>query len=357
MHVSIIDIGGNFAGPALGIRSLGHRVTYFGTGDAAERLAARLGGRTFAPDWEADLVVYAASFADELWALEVGLQLEAPLSQSDPFFSTINPRQRIVRDRYLGEQLARVPELVLVDMSDTGERIDPLFLELGRHRFKRELPFYVREPEIHPFPFLYHPQLLSCEYERGLESLHVMWEDRGTEPGLLFAGMLDHWRYFGRRRQLFERFRHEHPGLRVEVWDSGRPLREVWEAMQRATGGLYLGGRGELCFRLHELAALGVPALRVEPWGIQVPGAWEEIVPTEPDRLPSPARMLEFYLRHYHPVRAAEWLLGRIAAADPTRRSPATPIMPARRAAGRDAPASAGRARARSPRAAPAHRA
>lgn len=316
MDISILDFGGNFAGPALGFLAQGHKVSYFRRGprQPQESLLARLGWEVDEPVFEADLVVYAASFADEQWAYEVGIQREAPLAPEDPFFHSINPLQRRVRDRYLEPKLEKAQCLVMVDMSDAGEIIDPFYVNVGHCHFKREIPFYGYDTdvEVHPFPFLYHPGLLSMEWGVGLKNFELPLEARRKRKEILFTGTVDHWRYFGRRRLLLEQFSRAHPDVPVRVVEGTLSMLDVWKALQLSWAGLYLPGRGQLCFRLHELAALGVPAVAAEPFTARLPEEWHRVLPTDPNALAEPIEMLEFYHKHYHPIRAAQWVLDRV---------------------------------------------
>ncbi len=60
------------------------------------------------------------------------------------------------------------------------------------------------------------------------------------------------------------------------------------------------------------IQTIGVPAVAMEPWAVDVPEEWKKILPCELDQVLSPADMLRFYVEHYHPKRAAQWLLDSI---------------------------------------------
>lgn len=304
MDIGVVDFGGNFLGPALGLAGLGHRVRYEAPG--AEALEAPL-AQCFVPPaaggpFDAPLVVVAASFADEAWAAAAGIQSDAPWNPSDPLFRSINPRQRRVRDAWLEERFARVRELVLVDMSDEGEP-DPWFLRHGDRRFKRECPLWV-DAALEPFPFLYHPLLLRVEFLGRDAEFRVGAAEHGAIDAFFFAGTLRHWRYAGRRLRLLERARRR-TRRRIVVVEEGLTQRETWLALQRHRAGLYLPGKGELCFRLHELAFFGVPSWAPFEPSIRLPDPWRAVLAPDPDALPSPEDMLRFHLEHYHPRRAA----------------------------------------------------
>ena len=318
MEIGVLDFGGNFVGPSLGLMSLGHRVRWFGARGVEAPLA--LTSRDCVeptPPLDAELVILAASFADESWAAEVGIQLDQPWDPKDPLRASINPKQRGVRDAWIDEHVD-CKRLVLVDVSDCGERLDPWFAQRGAVRFQRERPLWDWPVDVEPFPFLYHPQMLELEFCGRLVDVILAPDQREGRDEVLFCGTVDHWRYFGARRRelsLLERQGLANRETQLRIVPCGLPPLELWRELQHARAGLYLHGRGQLCFRLHELAALGVPMLAPTPWGIQVPRAWHDIVRRDLDSLPEPLEILSFYHDHYHPCRAAEWLLRGIEGA------------------------------------------
>ena len=321
MNIGILDYGGNFCGPALGLALLGHRVHYRGVGGFepgdptllpfAPSPAAQGGHPSPEAELEpilgAELVILAGSFADEAWCRELGIQGDAPLRPEDPLFASINPRQAEFRNRWLEKRLGRIRRLVLVDMSDEGG-LDPWFLAHGDMRFKRELPLWEEADGVEPFPYLYHPQLLRTEFSAGLDAIRVSPDVLGRGGGVFFGGTLGHWRYGGRRRRVLERARRKYPQIRIEAVESGLSVAQTWERLQWARAGLYLPGKGELCFRLHELAALGVPCWAPFEPSIRLPEAWLEVLRQDPSALAGPTQMLRFYLRHYHPREAGRYL-------------------------------------------------
>ena len=313
MDVSVIDIGGNFIGPALGFELLGHKVSYFSDrhGGPFDFLRSRFSANLEQPLLHANLVIYAASFSDEAWALELDLQLDAPIKADEPFFSTINPGQARIRQKFLLPRLACVPNLVMVDMGDSGDVLDPDFLQFGMAHFKRELPVYGHGAKVQPFPFLYAPGLLDIEWRVELSDLHLPPQKRQQRAGALFAGTIGHWRYFGRRRLLLSRFTTAHPEVQVQLIEGGYSQGRTWELLQEFEYGLYLPGRGDLCFRMHEAGALGVPMLRLQDFDIEVPKSYRQHFPMDPGLLKRPQEMLAFYMSTYHPVHAARWILER----------------------------------------------
>ena len=72
MDCAVLDIGGNFLGPALGLRQLGHRVRYWTDSqhESIQQAAHMAGILEPEPVFQADVFFYAASFSDEQWASE-----------------------------------------------------------------------------------------------------------------------------------------------------------------------------------------------------------------------------------------------------------------------------------------------
>ncbi|MEZ5987734.1 MAG: hypothetical protein R3F30_01135 [Planctomycetota bacterium] len=315
MDFAIIDIGGNLVGPTLGLRALGHRVRYWTNGQdpSVRRIAAWLGAGD-GPCLDAEVVVYAASFGDEHDCRLRGLQGDEPWWPDRPLEASVNPRQAEVREAWLDRHLPGPDRLVLVDMGDAA-CLAPAFTARAGTRLKRELASPPRDAaapaEVSPFPFLYSPALLEVELAGQLHEVLLDPRERGREPGALFAGTIDHWRYGGLRRRLLDELARARPALPVRV-AGDLPLVEAWRALQRHRIGLSLPGRGELCFRHHELAALGVPALALRPFGIRVPPAYRRAFPLRIEELPGAEDMRWFYDRHYHPRRAAEALLAAV---------------------------------------------
>ncbi len=321
MEIGVLDYGGNFCGPALGLALRGHSVHYRGVGGFepgdptlrhfAPTAPSQGGHPCFEAELEpilgAPLVIVAASFADETWCRELGIQGEAPVRPEDPLFASINPKQAEFRNRWLESRLGNIRRLVLVDMSDEGE-LDPWFCAHGESQLKRELPLWEERAGVRAFPYLYHPQLLRVEFAGQLDQTRVSPQIFGRVGGAFFGGTLGHWRYGGRRRRILERVRRRYPKIPIQVAESGLTVLETWERMQWAQAGLYLPGKGELCFRLHELAAFGVPCWAPFEPSIQLPEAWLDVFRQDPEALALPTQMLSFYLHHYHPTKAADAL-------------------------------------------------
>ena len=80
-----------------------------------------------------------------------------------------------------------------------------------------------------------------------------------------------------------------------------------------------LPGAGELCFRMHECLALGVPVLQPEPFTIAVPPGLEQVVSDEPELLErlDPEAVRAVYLDCCSPRAAAQMLLAAVQARMP----------------------------------------
>jgi hypothetical protein len=317
MRIGILDVGGNFFGCSWGLTRLGHQVHYCPVGVAPylEELGKQLFEWRETPDTEVDLFVYAASFVDETWTLDAGIRPDAPVDPRQPLLPSIHPDQALIRRRWLEENLQLRCPLVLVDLSDNDYYQDPWFEQQDVLRLRRELATWRDSDGVLPFPWLYQPSLLWCEIVHGFESLLIHPDQKQQRQELLFAGTVDHWRYRGSRQRALRQLRSRYPewSLRVE---SQTPLLSVWEQLQQAYAGIYLHGHGQICFRLHELCALAVPALAPELFDVQVPEPWKRILASEIEDLATPNEMFRFYLEEYHPVRAAAALLRAAGAVE-----------------------------------------
>ena len=315
MRIGILDVGGNFFGPAWGLKRLGHEIRYcpLGLADYLEELGRALFAYRDEPDFDVDLFVYAASFVDETWTAAAEIQPNAPVDPQQPMLPSIHPEQAKIRRRWLEERIARHPAVALVDLSDNDYFQDPWFEANGHWRFRRELATWRESEGVRAFPYLYQPALIWNEIVHGLESVHLPQGMRGVLDELVFAGCVDHWRYRGSRARALSAIGDQHPALKLRL-EQRLPLGRVWELLQQARGGLYLHGGGQICFRLHELAALGVPALAPESFTVALPQGAESVLSNDPASLPAATDMLRFYVQSYHPVHAAEALLSHIGA-------------------------------------------
>jgi hypothetical protein len=329
VEISILDFPGVFLGPALGLVELGHRVRYFISGNPFHTEAAGMGhekvliiDRAFgrgepAPVWDADLVVYVESFSDAAWAMSIGCQLQAPYRPDDPLADSINPLQLELRLVSLAPRLMQLKNLVVVDMSDLHAPEHAAFASLPGIKLRREKKKQSADRS-RPFPFLYHPTLLALEYAADRDGWFLPRHKRTRAFDLYFAGSVDHPRYEGTRRESIDRIGRSWPGLRVGI-DTGVPYNEVLARLQCSTAGIYLPGRGELCFRAHELLALGVPGFCLEPFGIYTAPGVERALSTRFPPATTHEEVLEVYRESYSPRRSAEALLAEIYSAVPMR--------------------------------------
>lgn len=309
MRISVIDVGGNFCGPSLGLVALGHEVHYFHDGDLRPVLANAFPHRAQQPVLDADLIVIAASFGDEQRTAENHLYGDQPVDASSPFLSTLNPRQAEIRSAWLARHLPATTPKIVVDMSDDSERLAPSFRDFGDVRFKREWRPEHAAHGIDPFPFLYHALVLEFEVLGERQRFLRTPDQRANLPCLRFAGNVEHDRYAGQRARWLQQIATLEPDFRVEVVGPNLPVVQTWEALQDGRAGIYLAGTGTLCFRLHEYAAFGVPILAFGFDDSHLPSAWRDVLATSIAQVRSPVEMLQFYRDHYMPVRAAEHLL------------------------------------------------
>jgi len=325
MEFAVLDIGGNFLGPALGLRELGHEVRYWtwSSLEVIQEVADLAGILEADPVFESDVLLYSAPFSDEQWASELGIQSDAELRPEEPLFCTAHPGQAEYRNRWITDQIGVGQALVLCDMGDNPSTSSPFFLETPALRLKRELLPWASHSGILSFPYLYEPHLLHAELTGLLDQLREDAPNLVPRHEALFAGTVEHWRYMGRRASLLQQWQDHNSDLPLRTLEGGGSLLETWRELLGAELALSLPGRGELCFRHHELAALAVPALSLEEFRIEVPQAFRQAFPTSRNQVLDVRAMATFYAHHYHPSRAATQLLGLIATS-----LPLTPFRP-----------------------------
>ena len=318
MRIEVVDPGGHAIGLAIGLVELGHDVFYRG----AERRAPAAGeiaqmrreliGRFFGAQGddagERDLLVLVDTFADYINALENGYCFggKAPIRHplQDDAGVLIYPH----RLGYLLERASAHERVVVVDTSDLHAPREVAF-EMQPH-----VQLFAREAGVgerwRPFPYLYNTAMLWLEYvcERS------MWltpsRDRRPCWDWVFCGTIDHSRYGGARLAALEEVAAQWPQADGLV-RAGVSFSAVVGTLQRARSGLDLPGAGELCFRLHECLALGVPVWR--PFGrrLPLPDALRSVVVRESRELPDATaeQVREVYRQHYAPAAAAGYLL------------------------------------------------
>ncbi|HLQ38717.1 MAG TPA: hypothetical protein VK348_12990 [Planctomycetota bacterium] len=327
MRIAFLDHSGCGLGLAIGLVELGHHVAYTGpqrwAGDPhgdVERMIRELldrycGGNTPRVDTDADLLVILDGFADLLDSLHAGRQVVCRIDLAAPLRATLNPLIYPERLRLWLQLASAARSVVAIDCSDLRGPCEPAFERLPHCALlAREVGRDETGPW-RPFPFLYNPVLLWLEHLRPQREWLVPGSSRRATWDWAFCGTVDHPRYRGRRQALLQEVGRRWPGLRGCV-PTTVPFAEVLRVLQSSRCGLDLPGAGELCFRLHECLALGVPVLRPWPFSIALPPGVEAAIVRDPAA--SPALDLEavraVHLQHYAPRVAAAALLANAAA-------------------------------------------
>ena len=322
VRIEVVDPSGQGLGLACGLVELGHAVCYVpATGTAPgigqldrmrDELLAHMFGGPVAFEGGADLLVLVDVFADYLCGLEGrGGAVLDPMS-GDPLRGDVGVGVYPGRLAWYRERAQAADRVAVVDMSDRRGPHERAFDALPQvARFAREVGGD-GEAGWQPFPFLYNQAMLWLEYMRPESE----WRIDGERPrrwDWVFCGTLDHERYGGARRREVERIAARWPELRGAVIQQ-RPFLDVLGALQSARFGLDLPGAGELCFRLHECLALGVPVWRPLDGRVAPPAGIADLVFDDPLQPPdvTSAEVREAYVRNYAPMAAASWLLDGI---------------------------------------------
>jgi len=327
VRIGVLDLNGFALGPAIGLRDLGHVVDYVPAEPAAEGsrtdelkrelLLGVFGRERGTLDPGADLLVLSDSFADQLWALEQGIQLQAPLDPARPLAESINPLAHDLRLPLFRELAGRARRLAVLDGSD---RPAPRSVQVerlaGAALLAREVPLAEAERAWRPYPFLYNMLMLVVERCRPREHWFLPFERRRYLWDWFFGGTIDHPRYGGKRAAWIEELRRAWPAARGRLVQDGSGFKGILAQAQASLWGLDLPGNGELCFRLHEYLALGIPFLRPLPWGIVVAPEVASVCRPEPDPRgrPSGGSVLAVYEQAYCPRAAAQALLAAVGA-------------------------------------------
>lgn len=318
VRIEVVDPGGNGVGLAIGLLELGHRVRYVPAREGTvvgrmERMRLELvdrmfgGGDAFAG--EPELLVLVDVFADHLHCLEQRAGDVGTAEPRDPLQADAGVLIYPKRLEYFCERALRAENVAVVDLSDRGGPREPAFEGMPHvRRFAREVGDGDERGRWQPFPFLFNTTMLWLEYTCPQEQWWV--ENRSQSWDWGFCGTIDHERYGGYRRRRIEELAARWPHLRGAVLVR-RPFLDVLGALQSVRFGLDLRGAGELCFRMHECLALGVPVWRPDAGRVQLPGGLSDLVFTDPQEAPqmSPAEVRAGYLCHYGPMAAARWLL------------------------------------------------
>ena len=322
MKISFIDLCGFGLGPAIGLKELGYDVHYFG-GESFEKsrnllskykdeLIVSVFGKESPPDPKADLLVVCDSFSDFKWALEEKIQLDAPWDPNNPFVRTINP---LVYEKRLDKILSLCNSANAVCVIDGSDKIEPrenAFFSLNNALLlAREVPKGDANSKWIPFPYIYNFLILLLERTRERSSWFIPFEKRRYVWDWVFCGTINHPRYNNRRKILVEEVKRKWPRARFHILKEGSPFTNVLEVIQASLWGLDLPGGGELCFRLHEYLALGVPIFRPWPWSRVVVPEVEGITSPTIDlkNRPSGISILKVYEDYYVPKKAGEKLI------------------------------------------------
>lgn len=322
MLVEVVDPSGGGLALAVGLAQLGCDVLHRGPAAWAApgapplaRASRDLQQHFCRPaDGAADLLVLVDVFADHLRVLEHG---RACVDHAGALHGEGGALAYPTRLRDFCERAARAPAVVVVDMSDerTGREVA---FESFPHAalLARECPA-AGDGAWRPFPFLHNQTLLWLELLRPRAEWWVEPAARRPAHDWAFCGTVDHPRYGDRRRRALAACGARWPGRTGVVVDRA-PFVDVLRTLQSVRFGVDLAGVGELCFRLHECLALGVPVVRPEPLALPLPAGLGDVVAADPDALPAcdPHAVRAAYEAHYAPRAAAARLL---AAAGETR--------------------------------------
>jgi hypothetical protein len=293
VRVEVVDPSGHGLGLAIGLLELGHRVRYVPA--RSEQVAGQLdgmrreliahmfgGGEPFVG--EADLLVLVDVFADYLHCLEQGVGTVGSAEPRDPLQADAGILIYPKRLQWFCERALRTAEVVVVDMSDRDGPREVAFEAMPHvQRFARELPGGREVDGWRPLPFLFNTAMLWLEYTRAQQE---WWIERRPEAwDWAFCGTVDHGRYRGRRRERLGQLASDWPALRGLVIGE-QPFQDVLGTLQSVRFGLDLPGVGELCFRLHECLALGVPVWRPDPGRVHLPPGLDDLVFADPAKAP-----------------------------------------------------------------------
>ncbi len=338
MRIHLFDPSGCGLGLAIGLVQLGHTVVHRGPSAWNEAIGEtnRL-CRELAQHWcgtaavnaadaaDCDLLVIVDVFADLLHALVHGIGALAPFDPTRPFADTRNPTVYPERLRFWSELTARVPRVVVVDMSDASA-----FREVGFEALPHAT-LLAREcagrghDRWQPFPFLYNNVMLWVELMRPECEWWFPTSRRRRKWDWVFCGTIEHRRYEGRRQAALERVGQQWPCLRGHVVTQV-PFVEVLGILQSARFGLDLPGAGEVCFRVHECLALGTPVLRPEPGRVCLAAGLASVVVGDPSELQGldAEAVRSVYRASYAPRAAATAMLAAVAADDARLAVPAS---------------------------------
>jgi hypothetical protein len=307
VRILVLDPSGCGLGLAIGLVELGHAVRHAGPRAWAEtdvpepvrccrELAARFFGAQGGPltAGSIDLLVVVDVFADLL--------------------AEVDPSKVVRHARRIQAQIdaaARAPRVVVFDASDCQKPRAAAFEQLPHAVLLAREVARGEAGRWQPFPFLYNNVMLWLEHLRPPREWWVPEKTRQRQWDWAFCGTLDHPRYGERRRRALAAVAQRWPELRSAVRTEASFV-EVMEVLQGSRTGLDLPGAGELCFRLHECLALGVPVLQPQAPAIEFTPGLAPVLLSEPADLTAD-EVREIHLQHYAPSTAAARLLAALA--------------------------------------------
>lgn len=314
MRIDIWDPSGCGLGLGLGLRHLGHRVVFAGPqfwwDNGADRLLRDLHAFAFEPartghdPGDSDLLIIVEVFADRRSVLG-----------NDPPPAALAEYQARIRGWL--DFAARARRVVILDVSDRRTGREPAFESIpGATLLARECDLQERGPW-RAFPFLYNNLLLFAETMAKGGSWFVPLAERRPRWDWVFAGTVEHPRYGDRRLRALAHLQMQWPELTGQLVHRV-PFVDVLRDLQAARVGVDLPGAGELCFRLHEYLALGIPIYRPEPFPVRIASGLGAVVRTDPVAAMAigAEQVQDVYRRYYAPRAAAEWLLASIGTTE-----------------------------------------
>jgi hypothetical protein len=334
VRISLLDHSGLGLGLAAGLVQLGHAVRYVGpqpwpgeeprdVGRMQQQLIDHyLGGCADSVDQEDDLLIVMSSLADELAALAHRLYAGERVDLTSPLRWTLNPGIYPVRLQMWIDLAASMRNVIVVDCSDSHGEREVVFEQMANATLlAREVPLDACSPW-QPFPFLYNPVLLWLELMRPEREWLLPASVRKDKWDWAFCGTVNHARYGNERSGLLAEVEQRWPGLRG-FRTANSPYIEVLKELQSSRCGLDLPGAGEVCFRMHEYLALGVPMLRPWPFRVTVAKGIERAMITDPQQLGGldVEAVRAIYREHYSPRAAAEALLASVGRVGPLVRA------------------------------------
>ncbi len=316
---------GSGLGLGLGLVQLGHEVRYRGPetwpgeppGELAEQrrqlIEHHFAGEARCGDGD-ELLVVCGSFADELQGIHLHVQFDQRYSLEAPLRVTVNPLVYPARLQLALSWASAAPRVVVVDGSDSRAMREPVFEQLPHATLLAREVGRTEQTAWRPFPFLYNPVLLWLEMLRPEQEWLVPAERRTPQWDWAFCGTVDHPRYGDRRRRGLAEVQQGWPGGRGLVTTTAS-FGDVLRVLQSVRCGLDLPGAGEICFRLHEYLALGVPVLRPSPFGVVLPAGVQRAIVAAPEQLPGldVDAVRAIYRAHYAPRAAAATLLSLVS--------------------------------------------